>query len=52
MDEVIADTLGEHLRRYNEATLEEIVLEDLWGKGLWDVVSTDRQELLRELLHA
>jgi len=52
MDEVMADTLGEHLRRYNEATLEEIVLEDLWGKGLWDVVSTDRQELLRELLHA
>ena len=52
MDEVIADTLSEHLRRYNEASLEEITLADLWGKGLWDVVSTDRQELLRELLHA
>jgi 5'-nucleotidase len=52
MDEVMADTLGEHLRRYNEASLEEITLADLWGKGLWDVVSTDRQELLRELLHA
>lgn len=52
MDEVIADTLSEHLRRYNEASLEEISLTDLWGKGLWDVVSTDRQELLRELLHA
>jgi 5'-nucleotidase len=52
MDEVMADTLGEHLRRYNEATLEEIVLEDLWGKGLWDVVPVNRQELLRELLHA
>lgn len=52
MDEVIADTLGEHLRRYNEASLEEITLADLWGKGLWDVVSTERQELLRELLHA
>jgi 5'-nucleotidase len=52
MDEVIADTLGEHLRRYNEVSLEDITLADLWGKGLWDVVSTDRQELLRELLHA
>jgi len=52
MDEVMADTLGEHLRRYNEATREEIVLEDLWGKALWDVVAADRQELLRGLLHA
>ena len=52
MDEVIADTLGEHLRRYNEASLDEITIADLWGKGLWDVVSTERQELLRELLHA
>jgi len=52
MDEVMADTLGEHLRRYNEATREKIGLEDLWGKALWDVVATDRQDLLRELLHA
>jgi 5'(3')-deoxyribonucleotidase len=52
MDEVIADTLGEHLRRFNEAALEEISIRDLWGKGLWDIVSTEHQELLRELLHA
>jgi len=52
MDEVMADTLGEHLRRYNEASFQEITLADLSGKALWDVVSTDRQELLRELLHA
>lgn len=52
MDEVIADTLGEHLRRYNAATQEQIALSELRGKGLWDVVSTDRQDLLRELLHA
>jgi len=52
MDEVMADTLGEHLRRYNQASLEEITVDDLWGKGLWDVVSSDRQELLRDLLHA
>jgi 5'(3')-deoxyribonucleotidase len=52
MDEVMADTLGEHLRRYNQASLEEITVDDLWGKGLWDVVSADRQELLREILHA
>ena len=52
MDEVLADTLTEHLRRYNEHYGENISVADLWGKGLWDVVSTDRQELLRELLHA
>ncbi len=52
MDEVMADTLGEHLRRYNQAALEAITLDDLRGKGLWDVVSNDRQELLRDLLHA
>jgi len=52
MDEVMADTLGEHLRRYNETFDEQISTADLHGKGLWDVVSTDRQENLRAILHA
>jgi 5'-nucleotidase len=52
MDEVMADTLAEHLRRYNEAFAEQIVTDDLWGKGLWDVVSVDRQDNLRAIMHA
>jgi 5'-nucleotidase len=52
MDEVMADTLDEHLRRYNKAFDEQIGTADLWGKGLWDVVSTDRQEDLRTMMHA
>ncbi|HEX4320690.1 MAG TPA: 5'-3'-deoxyribonucleotidase [Acidobacteriaceae bacterium] len=52
MDEVLADTLSEHLRRYNEAFDESLVTDDLWGKGLWDVVANDRQTQLRAFLDA
>lgn len=52
MDEVMADTLSEHLRRYNQVFDEQIETADLWGKGLWDVVTVERQENLREILHA
>ena len=52
MDEVLADTLSEHLRRYNEAFDEKLVTGDLWGKGLWDVVANDRQTQLRAFLDA
>jgi 5'-nucleotidase len=52
MDEVMADTLSEHLRRYNEAFDENLVTDDLWGKGLWDVVANDRQGQLRAFLDA
>ena len=37
MDEVIADTLSEHLRRYNQEFDESITPDDLAGKGLWEV---------------
>jgi 5'(3')-deoxyribonucleotidase len=52
MDEVLADTLGEHLRRYNEEYDEAITKQDLRGKILWDLVSVDRHERLRQYLHA
>jgi 5'-nucleotidase len=55
MDEVMADTSAEHLRRYNERFHNEedvILIQDLVGKGLWDVVPHDRQEALREILHS
>lgn len=52
MDEVMADTLSEHLRRYNEAFDEKIEARELRGKALWDVVGNDRQQQLRAFLDA
>ena len=48
----MADTLSEHLRRYNEHYDEQLGMDDLWGKGLWDVVSHDPQQQLRAFLDA
>lgn len=52
MDEVMADTLAEHLRRYNQAFDEAVTPEDLAGKGLWEVAPEDRQKELRAFLDA
>ena len=52
MDEVIADTLSEHLRRYNMAFDEDVTPDDLAGKGLWEVAPIDRQAQLRAFLDA
>lgn len=52
MDEVMADTLAEHLRRYNQAFDEDVTVEDLAGKGLWEVAPMDRQQQLRAFLDA
>ena len=52
MDEVMADALGEHLLRYNRHYGEKITLEDLQGKWLWDVVSTDRHDVLDAYLRS
>ena len=52
MDEVMADTLAEHLRRYNQTFDEEVTTEDLAGKGLWDIAPIDRQQQLRAFLDA
>jgi 5'-nucleotidase len=52
MDEVMADTLSEHLRRYNLAFDEALTVEDLSGKGLWDLVPADRQAQLRAFVDA
>jgi 5'(3')-deoxyribonucleotidase len=46
MDEVMADALGEHLLRYNRHYGEQITAADLEGKWLWEVVATDRHEVL------
>ena len=52
MDEVMADTLSEHLRRYNQEFDESLTTEDLSGKGLWEVTPLDRQQQLRAFLDA
>ena len=52
MDEVMADTLAEHIRRYNQAFDEEVTPEDLAGKGLWEIAPVDRQGQLRAFLDA
>jgi len=52
MDEVMADTLAEHVRRYNQEFDEDVTLEDLAGKGLWEFAPTDRQAQLRAFLDA
>jgi 5'-nucleotidase len=52
MDEVMADTLAEHLRRYNQTFDEAITTDDLAGKGLWEVAPSDRQLQLRAFLDA
>ena len=43
MDEVMADTLAEHLRRYNQEFDEAVTVDDLAGKGLWEITPVDRQ---------
>jgi 5'(3')-deoxyribonucleotidase len=52
MDEVMADTLAEHLRRYNQAFEEDVTVDDLAGKGLWEITPQDRQKELRAFLDA
>ena len=48
----MADTLAEHLRRYNQAFDEEVKVDDLVGKGLWEITPLDRQQQLRAFLDA
>jgi len=52
MDEVMADALGEHLRRYNLDHDEKIAVEDLEGKWIWEVVAQDRREALAGYLQS
>src|ERR1035437_3017708 len=52
MDEVMADTLAEYLRRYNQTFDEDDKPQDLAGKGLWDIAPLDRQQQLRDFLDA
>ena len=52
MDEVMADTLSEHLRRYNQEYDESVTPDDLEGKHFWEITPLDRQQQLRAFLDA
>ncbi len=52
MDEVMADTLAEHLRRYNQTFDEDVTPDDLTGKGLWEIAPVDRQQQIRDFFDA
>lgn len=42
MDEVIADTLREQILRYNDEFNENLTVNDLKGRWIWDFVPSDR----------
>ena len=52
MDEVMAATLAEHLRRYNQTFDEAVTPQDLAGKGLFEITPVDRRQQLRAFLDA
>ena len=52
MDEVMADSIAEHLSRYNREYGDNITNTDLNGKWIWDVVALDRHPRLEEFLRS
>lgn len=50
MDETIADSLKEHLRRYNAEFAEDIGVNELHGKNLEDVAPVERRDAVRRAL--
>jgi len=47
MDETIADSLKEHIRRYNAEFAEMISTDELYGKHLEEFAPSDRRETVR-----
>jgi 5'(3')-deoxyribonucleotidase len=52
MDEVMADAVAEHLRRYNLDFNEQITVADLQGRWLWDIVGVDRHARIESYLRS
>jgi 5'(3')-deoxyribonucleotidase len=52
MDDVMAETLAEEIRRYNQTFDEDVTTSDLAGKALSEIAPVDRREQLRAFLHA
>jgi 5'(3')-deoxyribonucleotidase len=51
MDEVMADTVAEHIRRYNADFGRDLTHEDLDGKWLWQCVPPEHHEALGNYLN-
>ena len=49
---VVRLQFAEHLRRYNQAFDEALTVDDLAGKGLWEIAPADRQTQLRAFIDA
>jgi 5'(3')-deoxyribonucleotidase len=52
MDDVMAETLAEEIRRYNQTFDEGVTLGDLAGKALSEIAPLNRQQQLRAFLDA
>jgi 5'(3')-deoxyribonucleotidase len=52
MDEVLADALGELIRRYNAEFGERLTKRDLDGRWMWDAVPPSRHGSLAAYLHS
>src|SRR5687767_2015802 len=52
MDEVIADALGEHVRRYNAAFGASVTTADLHDRHLEDWAPPDQREAIEAMLDA
>jgi 5'(3')-deoxyribonucleotidase/uncharacterized protein with PQ loop repeat len=50
MDETMADSLKEHIRRYNSEFAEKIAADDLHGKHLEEFVPVDRSDAVRRMI--
>jgi len=50
MDEVMADALSEHVRRYNAAFAARLTLEDLRGRHLEECIPAERREAAAAML--
>ena len=50
MDEVMADTVAEHIRRYNEDYSASLSTNDMDGKWLWQCVPEEHQDALSAYL--
>jgi len=50
MDETIADSLKEHIRRYNLEFAEDVTVEDLKGTHLQDFAPAERSEVVRRMI--
>jgi 5'(3')-deoxyribonucleotidase len=51
MDEVLADALGELIRRYNQEFAEQLTIADMWGHWMVEVLPPSRQDRLMAYLH-